>query len=56
MDFFVELYEIDELINSKSKFECINSVGDVPKEAPSDIYNNTDNIVDNFDQDENLNL
>ena len=53
--FFVELYEIDKLINSKLKFECINSVGDVPKEAPSDIYNNTD-VVDSFDQDENLNL
>ena len=53
--FFIELYEIDELINSKLKFECINSVGDVPKEAPSDIYNNTD-VVDSFDQDENLNL
>ena len=53
--FFIELYEIDELINSKLKFECINSVGDVPKEAPSDIYNNTD-VVDSFDQVENLNL
>ena len=53
--FFVELHEIDELINSKSNFECINSVGNIPKEAPSDIYKNTD-IVDNFDQDENLNL
>ena len=53
--FFVELYEIDELINSKLKFECINSVGDFPKEAPSDIYNNTD-VVDSFDEDENLNL
>ena len=53
--FFVELHEIDELINSKSNFECINSVGNIPKEAPSDIYKNTD-IVDNFDQDESLNL
>ncbi len=53
--FFVELYEIDQLSNSDSKFECINSVGDVPKEAPSDIYNNTDK-ADNFDQDESLDL
>ena len=53
--FFVELYEIDELSNSDSKFECINSVGDVPKEAPSDIYNNTEK-ANNFDQDENLDL
>tara|TARA_B100000941_G_scaffold290369_1_gene272173 strand:+ start:348 stop:809 length:462 start_codon:yes stop_codon:yes gene_type:complete len=53
--FFVELYEIDELISSKSKFERINSVGNVPKEAPSDIFNNTD-VVDNFDKDESLNL
>ena len=53
--FFVELYEIDELISSKSKFESINSVGNVPKEAPSDIFNNTD-VVDNFDKDESLNL
>ena len=53
--FFVELYEIEEFSNSGSQFECINSVGDVPKEAPSDIYNNTD-IVDNFDQDESLDL
>ena len=53
--FFVELYEVDELSNSDSKFECINSVGDVPKEAPSDIYNNTEK-ANNFDQDENLDL
>jgi hypothetical protein len=53
--FFVELYEIDELSNSDSKFECINSIGDVPMEAPSDIYNHTDE-ADNFDQDESLDL
>ena len=53
--FFVELYEIDELSNSDSKFECINSGGDVPNEAPLDIYNNT-NEAYNFDQDESLDL
>ena len=53
--FFVELYEIDELSSSDSKFECINSVGDVPKEAPSDIYKHIDE-ADNFDQDESLDL
>ena len=35
--FFIELYDLDESINTKN-YECINSIGDVPKTPPSDIF------------------
>ena len=35
--FFIELYDLDESINTKN-YECVNSIGDVPKTPPSDIF------------------
>ena len=35
--FFIELYEIDESVKIDS-YNCINSVGEVPKYPPSDIF------------------
>jgi hypothetical protein len=35
--FFIELYEIDESVKIDS-YNCINSVGEVPKNPPSDIF------------------
>ncbi|MEK9755859.1 MAG: hypothetical protein VW371_02410 [Bacteroidota bacterium] len=54
--FFIELFDIDESIEEEFKFKCINSIGTVPSEAPSDIYNSTDQeIEDNsFDNDDSL--
>jgi len=35
--FFIELYELDESVKVDS-YNCINSVGEVPKNPPSDIF------------------
>ena len=35
--FFIELYEIDESVKIDS-YNCINSVGEVPKNPPYDIF------------------
>jgi len=35
--FFIELYELDESVKVDS-YKCINSVGEVPKTPPSDIF------------------
>ena len=35
--FFIELYEIDESVKIDS-YKCINSVGEVPKNPPFDIF------------------
>ena len=35
--FFIELYELDESVKIDS-YKCINSVGEVPKNPPSDIF------------------
>lgn len=35
--FFIELYELDESVKIDS-YNCINSVGEVPKNPPSDIF------------------
>ena len=35
--FFIELYEIDESVKIDS-YNCINSIGEVPKNPPSDIF------------------
>lgn len=35
--FFIELYELDESVKVDS-YKCINSVGEVPENPPSDIF------------------
>ena len=35
--FFIELYELDESVKVDN-YKCINSVGEVPKNPPSDIF------------------
>ena len=35
--FFIEVYELDESVKIDS-YKCINSVGEVPKNPPSDIF------------------
>jgi len=52
--FFIELYQIDSKNNSDLKSECINSIGMVPENAPSDIYDDIDKD-EHFDQDETIN-
>lgn len=54
--FFIELFDLDENIEDKFKFKCINSIGTVPSEAPSEIYNSIDqDIEDNiFENDDSL--
>ena len=42
--FFIELYEVGDFINDNSKYFVINSIGKVPKEAPSNIFNVSDNM------------
>ena len=52
--FFVELFEIDQTTDGQFRFKCINSIGNVPNEPPSDIYisedqNNHDNDYEDDD-------
>ena len=42
--FFIELHEVGDFNNDDSKYIVINSVGEVPKEAPSDIFNVSDKM------------
>ena len=42
--FFIELYEVGDFIKDHSKYFVINSIGKVPKEAPSNIFNVSDNM------------
>ena len=42
--FFIELYEVGDFINDNIKYYVINSIGEVPKEAPSNIFNVSDNM------------
>ena len=42
--FFIELYDVGDFINDNSKYFVINSIGDVPEEAPSNIFNVSDNM------------
>ena len=42
--FFIELYEVGDFINDNNKYFVINSIGKVPKEAPSNIFNVSDNM------------
>ena len=51
--FFIELYEIDESAKVDS-YKCINSVGEVPKNPPSDIFdiNSVKEDIDELDLDD----
>lgn len=53
--FFIELYDLDESVEVDN-YECINSVGEVPQNPPSDIFDiNTDKENDDeFDFDDTL--
>ena len=47
----------DESIEMDKKYECLNSIGDVPKVPPSDIFNtNNDKLIDDdlIDDDDDL--
>ena len=50
--FFIELHEIGDIINDNNKYFVINSIGEVPKEAPSNIFNGI-NQIDETDFDHN---
>ena len=50
--FFIELHEIGDIINDNNKYFVINSIGEVPKEAPSNIFNGS-NQIDETDFDPN---
>ena len=53
--FFIELYDLDESIKMDKTYECLNSIGEVPKIAPSDIFNiNNDELMDNDPIDDDL--
>ena len=53
--FFIELYDLDESIKMNKTYECLNSIGEVPKVAPSDIFNiNNDELMDNDPIDDDL--
>jgi hypothetical protein len=51
--FFVELYEVGEFNINDEKYLTINSIGEVPKEAPSDIFSKSDE-TNQIDFDDNL--
>ena len=42
--FFIELHEVGDFINDKIKYSVINSIGEAPKEAPSNIFNISDKM------------
>tara|TARA_B100000989_G_scaffold266810_1_gene220537 strand:- start:401 stop:832 length:432 start_codon:yes stop_codon:yes gene_type:complete len=42
--FFIELYEVGDFITDNSKYFIINSIGKVPKEPPTNIFNISDKI------------
>ena len=44
--FFIELHEIGDFINDDSKYFITNSIGEVPEEAPSNIFNVSDKITE----------
>lgn len=54
--FFIELFDLDENVEDKFKFKCINSIGTVPSEAPSEIYSSIDQDVEDniFENDDSL--
>ena len=51
--FFVELYEVGEFNINDKKYLTINLIGEVPKEAPSDIFSKSDE-TNQIDLDDNL--
>ena len=51
--FFVELYEVGEFNINDKNYLTINSIGEVPKEAPSDIFSQSDE-TNQIDFDDNL--
>jgi hypothetical protein len=51
--FFIELYEVGEFNINDKKYLTINSIGEVPKEAPSDIFSKSDE-TNQIDFDDNL--
>ena len=51
--FFVELYEVGEFNINDKKYLTINSIGEVPEEAPSDIFSKSDE-TNQIDLDDNL--
>jgi len=51
--FFVELYEVGEFNINDEKYLTINSIGEVPKEAPSDIFSKSDE-TNQIDFDDNM--
>ncbi len=51
--FFVELYEVGEFNINDKKYLTINSIGEVPDEAPSDIFSKSDE-TNQIDFDDNL--
>ncbi len=51
--FFVELYEVGEFNINDKNYLTINSIGEVPKEAPSDIFSQSDD-TNQIDFDDNL--
>ena len=51
--FFVELYEVGEFNINDKKCLTINSIGEVPEEAPSDIFSKSDE-TNQIDFDDNL--
>ena len=44
--FFIELHEIGDFINDDSKYFITNSIGKVPEEAPSNIFDVSDKITE----------
>lgn len=54
--FFIELFDLDENVEDKFKFKCINSIGTVPSEAPSEIHSSIDQDVEDniFENDDSL--
>jgi hypothetical protein len=53
--FFIELYNLDESIKMDKTYECINTIGEVPKVPPSDIFNiNNEELMDNDPIDDDL--
>ena len=51
--FFIELYDIQEDIKMDKKYEILNSIGDVPKDPPSNIFGTNDDL-DETNLDDNL--
>ena len=51
--FFVELYEIEEYVEIDKNYKILNSIGDVPKDPPSNIFGTNDDL-DETNLDDNL--